>query len=357
MNILLLLILVFLPEDTSQIQFIKTFSTNLPEDDEIIDPHFMDFSPSGDLYLVERGQTRVLHWSEDGKFKGIIGRKGKGPGEFESPQLIHATTDEVWVWDRSNGFMVFKPDGSFVKRVAAPPERIRRFAVVNDKLLLAAIQIRGPRGMDMEFHLLDHQGKTVKVLKSIKNSMFLEAPKGDDNVHIKAFGPEADIHSDKAGTIWFGFSEEKTIYKLNDQGEIVEKMHLGLPTAPPIDSDIEAVRRMRFTGDRGKVFTLKSMRDVKWNFDHNKAYYTHLLIRGNKVMAVLTPVSGNDQTKGYHEASYTVEAFESDSKPLFRGRYQFPEDSQILYNNGRMLAVYLNQDDVFEVKEFTIKGL
>lgn len=353
----LLLTVSFFMGVNDPVIFIKEYPVDLPEDEALIDPHFFDFSPDGELYLVERLNPRIHRWSKEGKYLGNFSKEGQGPGELQSPQLIYVTDDEVWVYDRPTAlFSVFTREGKFQKTVPYMVGRVRRFAVVNDQYILAGYLFRDKNPRD-EFHLLDHEGNSVKLLKSIKNEMFLTPAEGDDSFHIKAYGPELDIFSDKKGSFWFGFSQEKTIYKMNNQGQIVDKINLDFRTTEPTDPEKEAIKRMRFTGDRGEVFSLKYMKNLKMHYDYKKAYYTHFMITGNKAVAVLTPISGTDMQKGYNEGSYTVMEFKDRGKPLAAGSYRFPEDVQLWYNNGRMVGAFFDENDAFVIKEFTFRGL
>lgn len=338
------------------------FTKNFPlefseeeEDDELVDPHFFDFSPRGDLYLLERLNPRILHWDADGNFKGSFGSKGQGPGEFRSPQLIHATKDEVWVWDRASGFSIFDLDGKYKTRIPAFNARIRRFAVVNQDTILIAYQKRGSQPVN-HFALTDRKGKIIKDLVHWNNEAFLAPVEGDDKAHVVAYLPEVEIYSDKNGLIHFGFSQNKTIYTINNQGQITFTVKPSFITGPSNDVEKEAWKRFRFTGDNGKVYTHKTMPSVKWDYTKNKAYYTHFIVKGQKLATVLTPISGTDQQKAYNEGFYYLYPFSDGGKPSKRGYYRFADDSQIMYNNGRMLAVFINDEDEYEVKEFTFKG-
>ncbi|CAN5207546.1 peptidyl-alpha-hydroxyglycine alpha-amidating lyase family protein [soil metagenome] len=70
--------------------------------------------PDGSFYVSDGyGNARVLKFSAEGKLERQWGRKGSGPGEFDTPHAISVDTNgRVYVADRENGrVQVFTPDG------------------------------------------------------------------------------------------------------------------------------------------------------------------------------------------------------------------------------------------------------
>jgi len=68
------------------------------------DPHYSFFKirgiavdRSGNLYILEMGNARIMKYDGKGRFIGQIGRMGQGPGEFQQPTIIRY--DEVYAYD------------------------------------------------------------------------------------------------------------------------------------------------------------------------------------------------------------------------------------------------------------------
>lgn len=55
--------------------------------------------PDGLLYTMHWGEGTIRRWAPDGTPAGTVGRKGEGPGEFESPLGMGFFGDSLWVWD------------------------------------------------------------------------------------------------------------------------------------------------------------------------------------------------------------------------------------------------------------------
>jgi DNA-binding beta-propeller fold protein YncE len=77
-------------------------------------------APNGDIFVADGhgGDTnaRIVKLSKDGKFIKAWGKKGSGPGEFDSPHgLAMDSAGRLFVADRSNSrIQVFNQDGQFL---------------------------------------------------------------------------------------------------------------------------------------------------------------------------------------------------------------------------------------------------
>ena len=87
-------------------------------------PNSVGFAPNGDVYVSDGyGNSRVVHFTADGKFVRIIGgRKGAAPGELQVPHGVAVDPQgRIIVADSDNKRLsVFDKDGRFVKTIAAP---------------------------------------------------------------------------------------------------------------------------------------------------------------------------------------------------------------------------------------------
>lgn len=77
------------------------------------------FDGDGNLYLLDRQASRVTVVDSTGALVRSFGRQGNGPGELASPMGMAVFPDgQVVISDLGNrGFVVFAPDGSFLRLV------------------------------------------------------------------------------------------------------------------------------------------------------------------------------------------------------------------------------------------------
>jgi streptogramin lyase len=84
-------------------------------------PSAVTTGPSGDLYVADGhggdSNARIVEFSKQGKFIKTWGKKGTGPGEFDTPHAIATdSTGRVFVGDRSNNrVQIFDQDGNFLE--------------------------------------------------------------------------------------------------------------------------------------------------------------------------------------------------------------------------------------------------
>ena len=88
-------------------------------DSEFNKPSDVAIAPNGDIYVSDGyGNSRVMRFGADGKFKQSWGKKGDGPGEFD---LVHNIVIDkkgrVYIADRENErVQIFDADGKFLEQ-------------------------------------------------------------------------------------------------------------------------------------------------------------------------------------------------------------------------------------------------
>lgn len=63
----------------------------------LVRPSSVTQAPNGDLVIGDRVQGAFLRFTASGQFVGFVGRKGAGPGEFESPRTVAFLGDSLLV--------------------------------------------------------------------------------------------------------------------------------------------------------------------------------------------------------------------------------------------------------------------
>jgi len=354
---LLLMCLAFLPLN-GDVRVVRTFD-RLPEtsDDYLSVPFSMNFY-NGRLYLLDRDRARVYVWDEEGHFIKAFGSRGEGPGELFYPQKICVAFDEVWVWDFRSRMSLFDLDGTYKTSFTTTGVEPRNFAPLNpDKVLLGVRRHRPDLKLDMVFQWMNRGGELGEEFKSWPNETLLRPlAKGSNDTTIKAYSPELDIQHDEAGNLYCGFSQNRTLYKLDAKGGIASEQVYDIPTGLADDDERKVTEELSFPLPNGGRLVLSEVPGLKISFDYEKAYYTQFLIRGGKVFFVLTPLgSMKGVGNGFYRASYYVNDLAS-GKLLSKGRYEFPADSVVLYRNSRALVCIANEEG-YQIQEIELKGM
>lgn len=72
----------------------------------------------GDVFVVQWQTPAVLRFSADGAFRGLVGRRGSGPGEFVAPSRLGWVGDTLWVSDPSGARIeLFHENGEHLRSV------------------------------------------------------------------------------------------------------------------------------------------------------------------------------------------------------------------------------------------------
>jgi outer membrane protein assembly factor BamB len=68
-------------------------------------------APSGEYFLLDTDNHRVLHYGADGSLLGEAGGSGSGKGQFNGPVDIDADGQMIWILDRQNRRLVRMDQG------------------------------------------------------------------------------------------------------------------------------------------------------------------------------------------------------------------------------------------------------
>ncbi len=108
-------------------------------------PRDMAVDSRGRLYVADSGWDGLLVFSDTGVSEGVIGRAGKGPGEFERVSAVHIDAkDSVYVWDNlQKRITIFSPDDH---------EYVHSFAVLSDRMIIGGLVGATDRGFLVRYY-------------------------------------------------------------------------------------------------------------------------------------------------------------------------------------------------------------
>ena len=109
-------------EFTNDGKLLRTLGTKGKPDatrDTFNRPTDVAFLPNGDFFVTDGyGNSRVVKFSRDGKYLMEWGKRGKGPGEFDTPHVAVVDSHQnVYVSDRENNrIQIFDSNGKFLRQ-------------------------------------------------------------------------------------------------------------------------------------------------------------------------------------------------------------------------------------------------
>jgi DNA-binding beta-propeller fold protein YncE len=179
-------------------------------------PTSIAIAPNGDIFVAEGhspdyGNSRIMKFSSDGKLIKIIGKKGRGPGEFMGPH--HLTFDSrgrLFVSDRGNNrIQILDQDGKFLTewRQFGRPSAI--FIAKDDTMYVADSESWGPDEPGWKKGIRIGSAKTGKV------NYFIEDMESMTEDHS---GAEA-VGVDSQGNVYGGVVRRKMLERHSKSGK------------------------------------------------------------------------------------------------------------------------------------------
>jgi len=173
----------------------------------------------GNIYIVDGGNHRIQKFRSDGQFLQTIGRKGQGPGEFESPYDVWLDPEENIYVSEGRKIQIFNKDGEFIRSVKLL-NFVTEFGITDEGNILACAFGRSEEGQTRELILINSEGKKSETIISFPNPMRI-VRRGDS-----AFGLTHDYSPDlifcpideKSGI--YGHSSEYRLFVFKSSGEV-----------------------------------------------------------------------------------------------------------------------------------------
>ena len=174
-------------------------------------PRDMAVDSQGRLYVADSGWDGLLVFSDSGVQEGVIGRAGKGPGEFERVSAVHIDAqDSVYVWDSSlDRITIFSPDEH---------ELVHSFTVQNDGMSLGGFVGPIDRGFLIRYSGIP--GWSLPAVENLAKVKLLDwSGKAITDSVAYLPGQEMLVHDDE-GVIWgtdLPFGDEPHFVLAHDQ--------------------------------------------------------------------------------------------------------------------------------------------
>lgn len=133
---------------------------------------------TGDIYILDSSNFRVLHYDSDRHFLGSFGKQGQGPGEFQAPSEIAAAPDgTVWIFDSmAKQISIFDSRGVWKENRKLPQSVV---AVIKPQILESGILLLSTVKLDTNYQQSYILGTMGKEVSSFSPLMSMPTPKVD----------------------------------------------------------------------------------------------------------------------------------------------------------------------------------
>lgn len=186
------------------------------EETMLLNPRAVEVDQTGNIYVIDGKAVQIKVYDSQGNFVRAIGRRGQGPGEFQSlrsfcltPQQSLAVCDSL-----SRQVVIFGLDGQFIK---ALPDKTRSFmdVRVNAKGDIIATQMVVGEEAREELVWFDSELKPLLTVASVQMAKY---PVFNPFLPYIYFGLTAD------GDVLWGKTTEYVFKVVNSEGKIIRKI-------------------------------------------------------------------------------------------------------------------------------------
>jgi hypothetical protein len=196
----------------------------------------------GNFYVSDVNNYRIQKYDVKGKYSLTIGRKGQGPGEFESLSIPRFNKDNsLFVFDwRNRRISFFDYDGNLLKEISTQIglgyvsiNSKGRILAINFKRIKEGNSIKGLERLTM----FDGNFNAIKILYETDREPFVTITGGDINKQIKtfanlisktAFQPSLRYKMTDEDVIYFGYTNKYEINICSPEGKLKKRIIRGL---------------------------------------------------------------------------------------------------------------------------------
>jgi len=190
------------------------------------DENYWFYKPNGvvvdkenNIYILDEGNFRIQKFDKNGKYLSTIGRRGQGPGEFESPLSLQMDSEEnLYVGDyRKKCVLVLTKDGKEIKRIMLHAN-LDHFRLTQEGNII----IPTPTGKILQsediakdirlISLYDMDGNFIREFGEFKDY---------GNNDITFDGNRFELNLDKHDNIYVAFVAQNKIEKYSYEGNLI----------------------------------------------------------------------------------------------------------------------------------------
>ena len=207
-----------------ELRLVRTIGDIDVEDENLAfrSPRDIVLDSTGNMYILDAGNSRIQKLSPEGNFISSIGSRGQGPGDFNFPCSVEMdANDNLYVFDAGNRrIQIFTSDGSVSKTI-----KFTQFSTNSIRLLKSSLLVMG--GITNRRALMDETKPLPKLLTVVDLGGNVETEFGeirdykDVNVNSTANWFKFDV--DKTGNICLSFQRQNRIEKYTPDGKLLWK--------------------------------------------------------------------------------------------------------------------------------------
>jgi len=323
----------------------------------------------GNFYVSDMEALRIQKYSPEGKYLLTIGRKGQGPGEFQSLSVIRFDREDyLYICDvTGRKVSFFNKEGEFLKQIKMPGAYENLY--INSKGLMVANkyeQVMSENALTMlsTAELLDKNFTQIAELHRIKREMALPGRDLSARIQIMAnminlvvFQPQEFLTLARNDSIYFGHPEKYEIDIFSPEGKPVRKIIRDYDPVPVSKKDkadiVEELSQQENFVDAPEEFRIKVFELIKYP-KYKPAYQGFTLIQSGLNQSFTLMENGwLALIADYRKGEYAIfDIFDEDGRYIANFKTTVPVEG-LFFKNGKAYAISTHENYKF-VKRYRI---
>lgn len=308
--------------------FIIEEELSFGDDEEDEDYMFSDVSHitvdnNGRIYVLDRRESHVKLFDQDGKYIRTIGRKGQGPGELNNPIFVYFPRNELLV-TQFERLSFFSPEGEFLRVVLMKKDSPSRARCDSHGNIFGTSYIFDPENPYYVLKKYDPEIEPVKELARIK----IKRRRGV----INRFSPNIYMTVDDEDNIIFGYSKDYELQIFNPEGDLIKKI-------------IREYDPVEVTEEEKEKATQGAPPQLKFEFSKYHPAFLRFVHDETGRLYVQSYEKGEGNNVYYHDV------FNRDGRYIAKVQLrQFP----VIFRNGKLYSLEENEDGYQVIKRYKI---
>jgi hypothetical protein len=309
------------------------------------------------FYVSDVNNYRILKYNPEGKYLLTFGRKGQGPGEFQSLNFIRFDKENnLYIYDSINRrISFFNKDGNFLRQIGMKDRYISLH--LNSKGFFVGDKVETPEGGTFKiatlYGLFDDKFSLIAELYKDEIDLPLPATRDESSLADSlaemlsrtAFRPNVVYTLANNDFIYLGYPEKYEINVYSPEGKLARKITRGYDPMPVTEKDKEEyVQRVSVTFS-APIYTeaVKKRAFEKIKYPKYKPAYQSFTLMENGWLAVIA-----DSVKD----EYTLfDIFSQEGKYIAQFKTPVPAEGMysmlLFFKNGKAYCVATENDYQF----------
>lgn len=249
----------------------------------------------GRIFILDGEQNRIQIFDHDGKFIRSFGRKGQGPGEFQSPAGICIIDGSSICTIDNSRLLIFGLEGNLKNSISLRPRGSAPFAVGEQGEILAVSRARtSKKNLVYKVSLFDPKGNRIKD--------FIESPfeeirfPGNKIIRIKDEQANPCLAPWMPGIGIFGLMKRYELSFIGEEGQIAFIVRREGEPIPYTDQErqrnLEAQKRIQEKIPGSARLSASELKQA-YDLPKHRPYFISLLSDdGGRVYALMDPEPG-----------------------------------------------------------------